>query len=48
MIVEGMAAAVFARVLGDSGALEKSALATRLARAIAHHLAPSRKELQHG
>jgi Fe-S cluster assembly protein SufD len=48
MIVEGMAAAVFARVLDDADLLEASALEPLLARAIATHLAAGAKELHHG
>jgi Fe-S cluster assembly protein SufD len=48
MIVEGMAAALFARVLGDASVLETSGLAARLARAVDDHLAAGRKELRHG
>ena len=48
MIAMGMGAAVFARALGDADALETSGLATRLADAIAVHLAGGTKEHEHG
>ena len=48
MIVEGMAAAVFARVLDDPDALDMAGLEPLLARAIAAHLAAPAKELNHG
>ncbi len=48
MIVEGMAAAVFTRALGDTGALETYGLGAQLSSAIAAHLAPERKEHRHG
>lgn len=48
MIVEGMAAAVFARVLDDADVLEASGLEPLLARAIAAHLAAGTKEARHG
>jgi Fe-S cluster assembly protein SufD len=48
MIAMGMGAAVFARALADADALETSGLATRLAEAIAAHLACGAKENVHG
>ncbi|MDP3761827.1 MAG: SufD family Fe-S cluster assembly protein [Ramlibacter sp.] len=48
MIAMGMGAAVFARALGDADALESSGLATRLAEAIAAHLAGGNREHAHG
>lgn len=48
MIVEGMAAAVFARALGDPTVLESAGFAARMSDAIAAHLATGRKELHHG
>jgi hypothetical protein len=48
MITLGMAAAVFARALGDADALEGSGLGARLSTAIAAHIAAERKERRHG
>lgn len=48
MIAMGMGAAVLSRALADADALETSGLATRLAEAIAAHLAGGAKEKVHG
>ncbi|MDF2465197.1 MAG: SufBD protein [Ramlibacter sp.] len=48
MISQGMGAAVFARALSDADAVEASGLATRLADAIAAHLAGADTEHDHG
>lgn len=48
MIATGMAEAVFARALTDADALETSGLSTRVAEAVAAHLAGGTKEHDHG